>query len=542
MRHWNEATKYTIYGVLFGLCFPLGAILFLHFTQALSGADTWAEIIRSAHDNRLLFLIDTAPLFLGIVARCAGTRQDRIQRILGGLEQQIQDKTEALRLALEESRNANELIGHMADHDALTGLLNRRRFQKTLEDWMEYAARYNRQGTLLFIDLDKFKFVNDMYGHNAGDQYLNAVATLLTKSLRATDIVARWGGDEFAAFLPETVGSEAHVVSNKLLSVFAHESLRFGEAVFQPSASIGLAFVPEHARTSNELIMYADAAMYEAKKAGRGCWRLYGASSTEIQHVQAHLQWEARIRRALDNDQFLLLYQPVLNLQSGRTDGYEALLRMEDSNGHLIVPGQFLESAERANLSSSIDLMVIRKAARRIAALGQHAENMGVSINLSPKTLQDKNLLQNVEKILQEYPALASKLRFEIAETTILRNLALSRSLAAQLRNAGCLVILDDFGLGPISLQHLERLSIDMVKIHPSHTRELRDAPTNLGFVKNLTEMLHGFNLKVGAKSIEDPQVLEVLRDIGMDYAQGFAIGKPLESLERSDDPAPVPE
>lgn len=542
MRHWNEATKYTIYGVLFGLCFPLGAILFLHFTQALPGADTWAEIVRSAHNNRLLFLIDTAPLFLGIVARCAGTRQDRIQRILDSLEQQIQDKTEALRLALEESRHANELIGHMADHDALTGLLNRRRFQKTLEDWMEYSARYNRQGTLLFIDLDKFKFVNDMYGHGAGDQYLNAVASLLTNNLRATDIVARWGGDEFAAFLPETVGSEAHLVSNKLLSVFAHESLRFGDAVFQPSASIGLAFVPEHARTSNELIMYADAAMYEAKKAGRGCWRLYGASSAEIQHVQAHLQWEARIRRALDNDQFLLLYQPVLNLQSGRTDGYEALLRMEDSDGHLIVPGQFLESAERANLSSSIDLMVIRKAARRIAALGQHAENMGVSINLSPKTLQDRNLIHNIEKILQEYPTLSSKLRFEIAEATVLQNLALARSLAAQLRNAGCLVLLDDFGLGPTSMQHLERLSIDMVKIHPIHTRELRDTPKNLDFVKNLTEMLHGFNLKVGAKSIEDPPLLAVLRDIGMDYAQGFAIGKPLESLERSDDPAPVPE
>ncbi len=543
MRNWSETNKYTLYGVLFGLCFPLGAILFLYLTHALAGAGNWIQIIRKAHDNPLLYLIDTAPLFLGIVARCAGTRQDRIHHFLISLEQQVQDKTESLRLALEESRHANELIGHMADHDALTGLLNRRRFQKTLEDWMEYAARYDRQGTLLFIDLDKFKFVNDTYGHSAGDQYLNEVAALLTHNLRATDIVARWGGDEFAAFLPETVGSEAHLVGNKLLAAFAQQSFRFGDELFQPSASIGLAFVPEHASTTNELIMYADAAMYEAKKAGRGCWRLYGASSTEIQHVQAHLQWEARIRRALENDQFLLLYQPLLNLRSGRTDGYEALLRMEDSNGHLISPGQFLESAERANLSASIDLMVIRKAARRVAPLVEHAEDIGVSVNLSPKTLLDTNLVNNIEAILQEYPGLNSKLRFEISEATALQNLALTRSLAAQIRQLGCLLILDDFGLGPTSLQYLEKLSIDMVKIHPSLIRGLMDEPKNLNFVKNLTEMLHGFHLKVGAKSVEDPQLLDLLRAIGMDYAQGFAIGKPLESLEQtSSDSTPMSE
>jgi len=543
MRNWSETNKYTLYGVLFGLCFPLGAILFLYLTHVLAGAGNWIEIIRNAHDNRLLFLIDTAPLFLGIVARCAGTRQDRIHLFLNTLEQQVRDKTESLRLALEESRHANEIIGHMADHDALTGLLNRRRFKEILEDWMKYAARYGRKGTLLFIDLDKFKFVNDTYGHNAGDQYLNGVATLLTHSLRATDIVARWGGDEFAAFLPETVGSEAHLVGNKLLAAFAQQSYRFGDDLFLPSASIGLAFVPEHASTADELIMYADAAMYEAKKAGRGCWRLYGASSTEIQHVQAHLQWEARIRRALENDQFLLLYQPLLNLQTGRTDGYEALLRMEDSYGHLISPGQFLESAERANLSSSIDLMVIRKAARRVAPLANRAEEVGVSVNLSPKTLLDKNLVNKLEAILQEYPDLNSKLRFEISEATALQNLALTRSLAAQIRELGCLLILDDFGLGPTSPHYLEKLSIDMVKIHPSLIRGLIDEPKNLNFVKTLTEMLHGFHLKVGAKSVEDPRLLDLLRDIGMDYAQGFAIGKPLESIEQiSSDSMPMPE
>lgn len=534
MKYWSETNKYTAYGVLFGLCFPLCAILFLYFTNSLAGADSLTDIFQFAHQNHLLLLIDTAPFFLGIVARIAGTRQDKIHQFLNTLEQQVTDKTESLRLALEESRHANELIGHMADHDALTGLLNRRRFQESLKGWIEYAIRYHRHGTLLFIDLDKFKFVNDTFGHSAGDQYLNEVATLLTNHLRATDIVARWGGDEFVAFLPETVGSEAHMVGNKLLKTFAEQSYKFGNQLFQPSASIGIAFVPEHATTPNELIMCADAAMYEAKKAGRGCWRLYGASSTEVEYVQVHLQWEARLRRALQNDQFLLLYQPLLNLNTGSTDGYEALLRMEDSSGHLITPGQFLESAERANLSSLIDLMVIRKAARRVAPLSSKDEEMAISVNLSPQTITDKGLIHKIEEVLLEYPGFNSQLRFEISETTVLQNLALTRQLASQLRTLGCMLILDDFGLGPTSLQYLEKLSFDMVKIHPSLIRDLTIESRNLEYLKNLTEMLHGFHLTVAAKSVEDPKLLNLLRGIGMDYAQGFAIGKPLESLEQT--------
>lgn len=534
MKHWSETKKYTVYGVAFGLCFPLCAILCLYFTNTLTGTDTLMDILQAAHQNRLLFLIDTAPVFLGIVARIAGIRQDKIQDFLNTLEQQVAAKTESLHIALEESRQANELIGHMADHDALTGLLNRRRFQETLKGWIEYALRYQRHGTLLFIDLDKFKYVNDTFGHSAGDQYLNEIATLLTNQLRATDIIARWGGDEFVAFLPETAGSEAHMVGNKLLKALAEQSYQFGTEQFQPSASIGIAFVPEHATTANELIMFADAAMYEAKKAGRGCWRLYGASSTEVEYVQVHLQWEARLRRALQNDQFLLLYQPLLNVTTGATDGYEALLRMEDTNGQLITPGKFLESAERANLSSLIDLMVIRKAARRVASLSNQEQRMAISVNLSPQTITDKGLIHKIEEVLLEYPGFNSQLRFEIAESTALQNLALTRQLATQLRGLGCMLILDDFGLGPTSLQYLEKLSFDMVKIHPSLIRDISSDSKKLDYLRNLTDMLHASQLKIGAKSVEDPKLLDVLRDIGMDYAQGFAIGKPLESLEQT--------
>ncbi len=531
MKNWSEANKYTFYGAVFGFCFPVFSIFFIYFLEDFGQAGSLIGIIKQAHHNTLLFVIDTAPLFLGLAARIAGVRQDRIRFFAESLEQQVMDKTESLRAALEESHKANEMISHMADHDILTGLLNRRRFQSVLGSWMKYAVRYKREGTLLFIDLDKFKFINDSYGHKAGDHYLISTATLLTTTLRTTDIVARWGGDEFVAFLPETVGEQAQLVANKVLSAFAQASFSFDVESFQPSVSIGVASIPEHSSDMHELIMYADVAMYEAKKAGRGCWRLYGGSVPEVQRVQVHLHWEARIRRALSNDQFLLLYQP--NLKTGQTEGYEALLRMEDRDGRLIPPGQFLESAEKANLSATLDLMVIRKAMRRVAPLTRSKQDPWVSVNLSTQTLDDRNLSAQIETVLQEFPGQHGRLRFEIAEMAALQNMGKVREVAAQIKASGCSLILDDFGLGPTSMYHLEGLPFDIVKIHPSLTRALLDNPKAQSTLRYMTEMLHGFHLEVAAKSVEDPQLIDLLRSLGADYAQGFAIGWPLESIEQ---------
>lgn len=279
MKNWSEANKYTLYGILFGVSFPLSAHIVLYFTQPDS---TWITLIYAAHTNHLLYLIDTAPVFLGLFARIAGLRQDKINKLVDGLEDLVKSKTVSLVLALEDAEQANKLVGHLANHDVLTGLFNRRHFQEALESWVGLALRYQRQGTLLFIDLDKFKYVNDTYGHQFGDQYLNAVAKLLIANLRTTDIIARWGGDEFIVFLPETIGPEVHLVGDKLLTAFNQTSLHFSGEVFHPSASIGIAYFPEHANTANNLILFSDVAMYEAKKAGRGCWRVYGGSPAEV--------------------------------------------------------------------------------------------------------------------------------------------------------------------------------------------------------------------------------------------------------------------
>ncbi|TDY04355.1 putative bifunctional diguanylate cyclase/phosphodiesterase [Thiohalophilus thiocyanatoxydans] len=530
MSTLTEATKYTIYGTLFGLCFPVGAIIFLYLMGDIPADLNPVSILANSHENRLLYIIDTAPFLLGLFARFAGIRQDRLLRFSASLEQQVAAKTASLRQALDEAKQANDMIVHMAEHDTLTGLLNRRRFQNELEKWMLVALRYQRTATLIFIDLDKFKYINDNYGHIAGDRYLIEISKLLTSTFRTTDIVARWGGDEFAILLPETSCDAATEVANKLLHLFNNAEIDLGEQKWRPSASIGIALFPDHATDLDELVTYADAAMYEAKSAGGNCWRIYSSSPQEIERVQEHLQWEGRLRRALENDQFLLFYQPLLRLSDNTTPGYEALLRMEDRDGNLISPGLFLASAERFGLSVPIDRMVIRKAARKIGALSQHP--VWISLNLSRSSLEDPKLFEKIEAAVRENSLRPGQLHIEITEATAREYLNPLRTLISQLKSIGCSVVLDDFGHGP-SRQFLQQLPVDMIKIKGDLIQTLASQQSTQTLVEDIVAVAHEMAIRVTAKHVESENLLELLRDKKFDYAQGFAIGKPVEAIEQ---------
>ena len=525
---WGETEKYTVYGALFGVCFPVGAVAFLYALGEIGTAPGTPGLLVQAHRNVLLYIIDSAPFFLGLFARLAGVRQDRLLAFSASLEQQVAAKTQSLRAALDDAKQANELIAHMAEHDALTGLLNRRRFQKELEKWSLYALRYKRPAALVFVDLDKFKFINDSYGHHAGDRYLGGIATLLTQTLRSTDTLARWGGDEFAILLPETPKAAAIEVANKLLRALNAVDIDLGERQVQPSASIGIALFPEHGADLAALMAFADAAMYEAKAAGRNCWRLYSSSSHEMERVQAHIQWESRLRRALDNDQFLLFYQPLLRLSDNTTPGYEALLRMEDRDGQLISPGLFLESAERFGLSIPIDYMVIRKAARKIAALSPSAS--WISLNLARPSLDDVKLFDHIAATVKENDLQPGQLHIEITEASALQYVDRVRTLILKLKTIGCRVVLDDFGRGP-GYQYLRQFPVDMVKIDGDLIGGLA-AENNRALVRDITALAHEHGIQVVAKRVEDIALIETLRQLHIDYAQGFAVGLPLEAVE----------
>jgi diguanylate cyclase (GGDEF)-like protein len=265
--------RYTLLGALFGCLFPLGALLLLALASPAPaiGALAW---LRQAHaTNPLLWVIETAPFFLGVFARFAGVRQARLQRLNEELERQVEGKTLSLRAALEEAEQANDFINHMAEHDPLTGLYNRRRFQREIEQCVSRAKRYGHAVALLFIDLDAFKPINDQHGHEAGDAFLVAFTGLLTDRLRTTDLVARWGGDEFLVLIPEAEDGSANGVAERLLERMQAARFDLGQARVTPQASIGLALFPQDAADADGLVAAADLAMYLAKEAGGNCWQ-----------------------------------------------------------------------------------------------------------------------------------------------------------------------------------------------------------------------------------------------------------------------------
>lgn len=530
MPRFSETTKYTLYGALFGLCFPVGAVAFLYLIGDIGGPGRSGSLIAQAHHNPLLYIIDSAPFFLGLFARFAGIRQDRLQRLTDSLEEQVQAKTASLEHALEETRQANQTIAHMAEHDALTGLLNRRRFQLELEKWSQFSLRYKRSVALVFIDLDEFKFINDSYGHGAGDRYLSGIADLLASVLRNTDILSRWGGDEFAVLLPETPREAAMEVADKLLRSLNQASIDIGDRKVQPRASIGMALFPEHGSDLNEIMVYADAAMYEAKAAGRNCWRLYSASTHEMERVQEQLQWEGRIRRALENDQFMLFYQPLLRLADSSTPGYEALLRLEDRDGEIISPGEFLGSAERFGLSVSIDHMVVRKVIRKIVSLSEH--DIWISLNLSRRSLEDPKLVDHIDTVARENSLKPGLLYIEITEAAAMEYLDQVRGLVERLKAINCRVVLDDFGRGP-AYHYLQQLPVDLVKIDGELIHGLLSQDGDHTLISDITAAAHAQGMEVVAKSVENADLLPILHRLGVDYAQGFALGKPVEAIEK---------
>ena len=534
-KKYTESARYTLFGTLFGLCFPVGSIVFLRLTGQIPGARGFIGMLAAAHAScPLLYVIDSAPIFLGLFARLAGVRQDRIQRFSRGLEQQVSEKTESLRRALEDAHRANEMVIHMAEHDALTGLFNRRRFQKDLEHWVRHAERYHRSITVMFVDIDRLKTINDSYGHAAGDRYLMAAAEVLRGSLRATDYLARWGGDEFALLLPETGGDAAIEVANKLLRLFgAARPMIDGEHKSGISASIGIALMPGHTTSANELLMFADAAMYEAKNCGRSCWRMYSASSSEVRRVNEHASWEKRIRRALDTDQFTLLYQPLLDLRTGATHSYEALLRMEDRDGLLITPGMFLESAEQFDLSVPIDRMVIRKVVHKLLTVGSQEPGVTVSVNLSRKTIRDDGFMGHVAAMVSQAGIDPHRFAFEIPEHILLEDFAHARRIAGEIRDAGHVLIMDDFGAGTAPFRSLQQLMPHMLKLGAGLLEQLADDSEARQLVKSVVSMAHDLGITVTAKFIEDPAVLDVVARLGIDFAQGFAVGKPIEAIEQ---------
>ena len=433
-------------------------------------------------------------------------------------------------------RQSEAQLAYLADHDALTGLFNRRRFEAEVEAHLARAARQGAAGAVLLLDLDHFKYVNDTLGHAAGDAVLRSVAQTLTAGMRDEDVLARLGGDEFAVLLPDAAGeAAARAAAEHILNVVAAVPVKLPrdpartDGGVHITCSVGGAVVVPGA-TVDRLLTEADLAMYEAKEAGRARSVLHRPDSPHEASIRAGFDWNERLRRALREHEFQLHLQPIVALNGRNEDRHEALLRL-DEGGRIRAPAEFLRHAERLGLMADIDRYVVGHAIRFLAGLPPHRRPQ-LEVNLSAVSLADSTLADWVADSLRRYGVAAAKLIFEITETVAIANMQLAARTVRQLRNRGCGFALDDFGVGVSSFYYLRELPFDVLKIDGEFVRNLASNRSNQLIVRAMIDTAHGLDKTTVAEYVETAEIEDTLRQLGCDYGQGFYYGRPVVARE----------
>ena len=430
---------------------------------------------------------------------------------------------------ISEQRRVEAKLEHLADHDPLTGLLNRRAFEKELASAVAFAKRYAMATSLVMLDIDRFKFINDSYGHSVGDAILRRVANLLEGRLRQTDVIARLGGDEFAVILPGLTSAEGRRVTASLLEMLrADATTRVQGQVVGVTASVGLVEIESEATMSpDELLSQADIALYTAKEAGRDTISVHDLGHERGPAFQVRLNWAERIRKALEEDSFVLFEQPIVRLDTGLVDRRELLLRMRTEHDELIEASSFLPIAERFNQMTDIDLWVIRHALDRLATQNGNGDGGRVHINLSGSSMSDPRILATVPGWIDAAGVDPRRLVFEITESAAIQSVEHARRLCQEVSDLGCEVALDDFGSGFSAFSYLKELPFDCLKIDGGFIRQLTRNRIDRIAVRAIVDMAQGMEKTTIAEAVEDEPTLEAVRELGIDLAQGFHLGRP---------------
>ena len=431
----------------------------------------------------------------------------------------------------ERDDSAQQLLW-LADHDPLTGLYNRRRFQADLEHALQNAIRYKHHGALLYFDLDQFKLVNDTSGHQAGDILLRSVAKKLNQRRRTTDIIGRMGGDEFAWLCPQMTKEQAVHLAEQISDELSEIVTPLRGYSHRLSASIGIALFPDHGQTVLDLLSNADIAMYEAKDRQRGSWHLFTGSQTVKDQMDKQIAWKSRIEDAIKNDRLELYFQPILNIATNEVTHHEALLRLVDENGEVHSPNEFIPIAEHNGLIQMIDQYVLQRAVDILKQCGVKKKYPRISVNLSGKAMGNQELPKMVGDLLKANGVNPKQFIFEITETAAVSDVLSANELITSIRELGCEFALDDFGVGFSSFYYLKELSTDYVKIDGAFIRNLATSAENVLFVKAIIEVSTGLGKKIIAEYVQDEKTLSILKDLGAHYAQGFYIGRPVNLLE----------
>ncbi len=504
---WDGVPRYTSVRQLHD--FPLAVIVGLSEDERLATyhSNVYAYLLRAVGGSILLILV------IYVVGRIS--------------RQLAQDRENAL----EEHMAYAGRVEYLAYHDGLTALPNRSLFSKFLQQNISQVRRYKKQLAVLFLDLDRFKYINDTLGHEAGDQLLREVASRLRTCLRDSDIVARLGGDEFVILLPE-LDDEKYiaVVAQKMLSVIAKPFILLSRE-FRVTASIGISTYPQDGQDEQTLTKNADIAMYQAKQEGKNNFQFYSeelnANSLE------RLALESSLRRALENEEFLLHYQAERDIASGQITGMEALLRWQHPDLGTVAPMQFIPLAEETGLIVPIGKWVLKTAcAQNVAWQKQGLPHLNMAINMTTGQFLDEHLLQDIAAILKETGMDAHLLELEITEGLLMHDVEKTLRVLTGLRDMGVRIAIDDFGTGYSSLSTLKQFPLDTIKIDRSLAHDANSAPEDRGLTEAIIGMGKSLSLTVIAQGVETKEQADYLRDHSCDEFQGFYFNKPMPAKE----------
>ncbi len=436
-----------------------------------------------------------------------------------------------------QPRNLARQLSWQANHDPLTGLVNRRGFEQQLVEAIASAKEKGQQHLLCYLDLDQFKFVNDTCGHIAGDELLRQLAFLLHNQVRSTDTLARLGGDEFAILINQCPLETGRYIADKIRKTIRDFRFVWQDHPFTIGASIGLVVIDVNSHDLNSILSAADAACYAAKDNGRNRVHLYQANDVELARQRGERQWLARINRTLEENRFRLYWQPIAPITkspSTRGKHYEVLLRMVDEVGELLPPMAFIPAAERYGLMPALDRWTIstflanyKRHSQKQLAKGKSLLNSLYTINLSGASINDDKFLPFLKEQFALHQVLPQAICFEITETVAIANLTQAVHFIGELKQLGCCFALDDFGSGMSSFAYLKHLTVDYLKIDGNFVKDIVSDPIDRAMVECINRLGHAIGIQTIAECVENEAILEKLRELGVDYAQGYGIAKP---------------
>lgn len=435
----------------------------------------------------------------------------------------------AIQEDITEARMLANELSYQATHDKLTGLINRSEFERRLTELVFEAQNNQSTHAMCFVDLDQFKVINDTCGHVAGDELLRQLGHLLMGTVRKSDTLARLGGDEFAILMAYCDPKQAEKIANDVRERIEEFQFLWESRVFTIGASIGVTSIHHRTMDMTEVLKQADTACYAAKNSGRNRVYLYHDDDSHLVRQQGEFHWVNEIKQALSEDRFELFVQPIVSVQQMQTDTYEVLLRLRSEQGDLSPPSAFLPSAERYNLSDKVDRWVVDKT---LFWLDRHIEELPnlnqLAINLSGATLANDEMLEFISSKIKKMSFSPSKIKFEITETAAISNLREANHFIRTLAELGCAFSLDDFGSGLSSFGYLKQLPVQSIKIDGMFVKDMIDDPLDFEMVKSINDIGHVMGLETIAEFVENEEVWRKLQSIGVDYGQGYHIGRPV--------------